>query len=284
MKRLLTAAIGVPLALLATFRLPADGFFILVLVIVTWATGEYVRIGRHFAPRAPIGSLLLWVPASAIALWLAVRGPGALGAQPGGGAWTPGTPLLLATLLALGVGVGCLVLFARTPIAQVVPAFGLIAFGLPYLVAAIIALPLIQRADPWLLFLLYAIVWLGDTAAYYVGSAWGRHKLAPVVSPKKSWEGAAASLAISLLATAVWSVWRLGAIDGPLLAVAGVTSVFAQVGDLVESLLKRGAGVKDSGHSIPGHGGALDRMDAMLFAAPVFLLALWGIGIGVRIR
>ncbi len=125
------------------------------------------------------------------------------------------------------------------------------------------------------IFLLLAIVWLGDTAAYYVGSAWGKHRLAPVVSPKKSWEGAIAGLATSLLATAIWSFWRQGAIDPALLAVALATAIASQLGDLVESLVKRAANVKDSGAILPGHGGMFDRFDAMFLAAPVMLLALW---------
>jgi phosphatidate cytidylyltransferase len=102
--------------------------------------------------------------------------------------------------------------------------------------------------------------------------------MAPVVSPKKSWEGAAAGLAVSLLATVAWGCWRLGGVDFELLAIGVLTAVASQLGDLVESLLKRGAGVKDSGGLLPGHGGLYDRLDAMLFAAPVMLLCLWAFG------
>jgi hypothetical protein len=100
------------------------------------------------------------------------------------------------------------------------------------------------------------------------------HKLAPAVSPNKSWEGAIAGLATSLAATAIWSQLRLGHVDAVLLAIGGATAVASQLGDLVESLLKRGFGVKDSGALLPGHGGFWDRMDAMLFAAPTLLLLL----------
>jgi phosphatidate cytidylyltransferase len=279
MKRLLTAAVGVPLALLATFRLPAFGFLLLVAVVVTWAAVEYVRLARHYAPRAPLGVLTVLVPAASVVLWWILR-------EHAGGAPLDSRHLglpLLGVLLVLGVGLGSLVLLARTPIEEAVPALGILSFGLPYFVAPIVALVLLQQVDPWLLFLLYAIVWLGDTAAFYVGTAWGRRRFAPVVSPKKSWEGALAGLAAGLLSTLIWSLWRLDRLDWALLAVAAVTAVAAQIGDLVESLIKRGAGVKDSGHTLPGHGGLLDRMDAMLFAAPVFLLGLWCAGIGARV-
>ncbi|MFP5288155.1 MAG: phosphatidate cytidylyltransferase, partial [Thermoanaerobaculia bacterium] len=124
-------------------------------------------------------------------------------------------------------------------------------------------------------FLLMAIVWLGDTAAYYVGSRIGRHKMAPTISPKKSWEGAAAGFFTGVAAAAVWSALRMDRIDLRILAVASLTAAAAQIGDLVESMIKRGAGVKDSGTVLPGHGGVLDRLDAMLFAAPVLLFSLW---------
>jgi phosphatidate cytidylyltransferase len=102
--------------------------------------------------------------------------------------------------------------------------------------------------------------------------------MAPSISPKKSWEGSVAGFATAVLAAAVWSVWRLGSLDGALVGVAACTAVAAQLGDLVESMIKRGAGVKDSGHLLPGHGGMFDRLDAMLFAAPVLLLGLWLVG------
>ena len=102
--------------------------------------------------------------------------------------------------------------------------------------------------------------------------------MAPVVSPNKSWEGAVAGLVVAVLATAAWSWWRLDRLSWPLIALGAVTAVAAQMGDLVESLIKRGAGVKDSGNLFPGHGGVLDRMDALMFAAPVWLLGLWLVG------
>ena len=151
---------------------------------------------------------------------------------------------------------------------------GALAFGALYLGLPLAAVTELQGRAPWSLFLLLAIVWLGDSAAYYVGTRFGRRRLAPIVSPNKSWEGALASLAASAVAAAVWSVWRDGSVDGLLLCFALVTSSAAQVGDLVESLLKRGAGVKDSGSLLPGHGGFLDRLDALLFAAPVWWLLL----------
>jgi phosphatidate cytidylyltransferase len=269
MKRLLTAAIGTPLVLAAVFLLKGWWFFALMAAVIEVAVWESVEILRPQAPRAPLRVLLLLVPAAAFALSYAASmpvGAGGLRLHLFGGA------------LLLGVGLGMLILFSRTPLPEALPALGALAFGIPYFAVAIAALDLLQLIDPWFVFLLLAIVWLGDSAAYYVGSAVGRHKLAPVISPKKSWEGAAASFAVALASAAIWDVVRRGRLEPGLLAAAALTAVAAQIGDLVESLLKRSSGVKDSGHILPGHGGAFDRVDALLFAAPVLLFSLWVLG------
>jgi phosphatidate cytidylyltransferase len=121
------------------------------------------------------------------------------------------------------------------------------------------------------LLVLFAIVWLGDTAAYYGGRALGRHALAPRVSPKKTVEGAIAGLFASIVAGIAMGIWRYsGASWLNLAAICAITAVARQVGDLAESALKRSAHVKDSSSILPGHGGILDRLDSLLFAAPTF--------------
>jgi phosphatidate cytidylyltransferase len=123
----------------------------------------------------------------------------------------------------------------------------------------------------WLFFAL-ALNWSGDTVAYYTGRAFGKHRLAPVVSPKKSWEGAAGSVVGSVIFGLVYMgyfepltpAWKIA-------TIAIVANIAGQVGDLAESAMKRGAGIKDSGHILPGHGGLLDRVDSSLFALPVVL-------------
>jgi phosphatidate cytidylyltransferase len=155
-------------------------------------------------------------------------------------------------------------------------------FGVIY-IGVSLSLLVCLRADKKILvvFVMFS-VWAGDIAAYYVGRSIGKHKLAPVVSPNKSWEGAIASVIGSVAMAAI--VFHFQAqIDGLFLVppwdrpavwihvvVLGVlANVAAQLGDLFESALKRGAGVKDSGALLPGHGGILDRIDALLFAIPV---------------
>lgn len=265
MKRLLTAAVATPVALAALFLLPPWGWFVVAAVVIDWAALEYLHIVRPRAPKAPLAVLMVLVPLAAVAL----------GAAASDGATIPQLRLLLlGGPLLISVGLGTLLLFS-TPLEETLPALGILAFGLPYFALPIASLYLLKVADAWLVFLLMAIVWLGDTAAFYVGSRYGRHKMAPVMSPKKSWEGAAASFAIALVSAAVWCWFRMGRIDPGILVVSAFTGVAAQIGDLVESMIKRGSGVKDSGNVLPGHGGMLDRLDAMLFAAPVLLLGLW---------
>jgi phosphatidate cytidylyltransferase len=148
----------------------------------------------------------------------------------------------------------------------------LLCFGflyVPLLLGHLILLRLAPHGVQWIFFLL-VIVMTGDSAAYYVGSSWGRRKLYPEVSPKKSVEGALGGLAGSLAGAVAFKL--LWFPDLPLmhcLVVTLLAAALAQMGDLFESLLKRSCGVKDSGVIIPGHGGILDRLDSILFAAPV---------------
>ncbi len=153
---------------------------------------------------------------------------------------------------------------------------------------AMTAIPAIstQSNGPSLLTFLFLAVWTGDIAALYVGRNFGRKRLAPSISPNKTWEGATASIAGSLLVTvllllAATELDRRGlewlsypGSVGRWLALAVLLNVAAQLGDLLESAIKRGAQVKDSGTLLPGHGGVLDRIDALLLAAPVLWYAL----------
>jgi phosphatidate cytidylyltransferase len=137
----------------------------------------------------------------------------------------------------------------------------------------------IPPGTSWI-FLVLAATWLQDTAAYFVGRSLGRHKMAPILSPKKSWEGAAGGFATSIL-SAMLSVAILGLpISYAAAALIGAAAgLVGPLGDLVESLIKRQIGIKDSGRLIPGHGGILDRIDSLLFTAPViYYLVLLTLG------
>jgi phosphatidate cytidylyltransferase len=129
------------------------------------------------------------------------------------------------------------------------------------------------QSDPALLLALLAIVWISDAAAYGAGRAWGRHKLAPSISPGKTWEGVGGAFAAVAVYAAAFHFCWLPAMDfGFVLAAFFAIAALGIVGDLFESLLKRGAGVKDSGRLLPGHGGVLDRIDAMTAALPLAAL------------
>ncbi|GAM11397.1 phosphatidate cytidylyltransferase [Geobacter sp. OR-1] len=173
------------------------------------------------------------------------------------------TSLVLVSALAL--------LFRFRDIRQAAQEWALLSAGFLY-VPLLLSQLLLLRSEPfgpfWIL-LMMLIVMAGDSAAYYIGSAFGRNKLYPAVSPNKSIEGAVGGLAGSVAGAfiAKFSFFpQLGAVD--CIAAAVALGILGQLGDLFESLLKRSCGVKDSGAIIPGHGGMLDRLDSILFAAP----------------
>lgn len=185
-----------------------------------------------------------------------------------------------------------LILFAwngfRAPLVQVLPDTAQGIFGLIWIAYPLTLVPLLwkQEDGPALVVFLMVCVWSGDIAALYVGRAFGRRKLAPRLSPGKTWVGAVASIVGSVAAAGVLllvsdSLTARGNmilhISEPIwqtLILAAIVNVAAQVGDLLESAIKRGAGVKDSGTMLPGHGGILDRIDALLVATPVLWFVL----------
>lgn len=153
--------------------------------------------------------------------------------------------------------------------------------GLLVLVPAWFSFIVLRRYEPggrWLVLALLLLVWAADAAAYFAGRAWGRHRLAPRLSPAKTWEGLVGGLVGAAVAGAVAGTWSpVG--PGILAPLAAVTAVFSVAGDLAESRLKRASGAKDSGRLIPGHGGLLDRIDSLTAAAPVFALGLGLLGV-----
>jgi phosphatidate cytidylyltransferase len=264
MKRVITAAILIPLVLLLLLK----GSFLMVILLATLvaglATWEYLTIADDHGANTPRVLVLL-----GIALLFA--------------ATYRNTALILPAL-----GICSIILFIvcsfRAPLDRVLPDTAYSIFALLYLGLTLATLPLVwaQPDGPSILVFLFCVVWTGDVAALYIGRPFGRTKLAPRLSPNKSWQGSGASVVGSVLITwlLVWvaPVTHVLHFTAPLahwLLLAVVLNVFAQVGDLVESAIKRGAGVKDSGALLPGHGGILDRIDALLLAAPALWYALW---------
>jgi phosphatidate cytidylyltransferase len=169
------------------------------------------------------------------------------------------------------LGIAVLTLATNRPMVEALPAAGisssallLVAFPLSFAVR----LHGISGIGPRLLLFALVMTWAGDTVAYFVGRAIGKHTFAPILSPKKTWEGAIGGLVGSLLVGLAFSYWIKEPVP-QMLAMAGVGSIAGQVGDLLESAYKRSAGVKDSGALLPGHGGILDRIDALILAIPV---------------
>jgi len=163
-------------------------------------------------------------------------------------------------------------LFSPRPVDGAIEDVAATVFGIFY-VAFLFSFQVAIRLSPdgkeWLVFLFF-IIWASDIGAYSIGVPFGRHRLYEKVSPKKSIEGLIGALAASAGMAVLCKVWFMpSAPAGELIAIALGLALVGTVGDLAESLIKRAAGVKDSGAIIPGHGGVLDRMDSMLFAAPV---------------
>ena len=272
MKRVATAAVLVPLVLLLIFLGPTWLITLVALLVAELALWEYLALANAAGAKTPRVATMF-----AVALLFACifRRPDFLG------------PLLGALALALFI----LCAF-RSPLNRVLPDTTFSVFGVLYIGVPLTTLPLLseQENGPSLLLFLFFVVWAGDIAALYVGRAWGRRKLAPHISPAKTWEGSIASIAGSVLIAfllillagelARGNFGKLSSLlsfPGSMMAwlvLAAILNVAAQVGDLVESAIKRGAGVKDSGTLLPGHGGVLDRIDALLVAAPVLWYAL----------
>jgi len=160
---------------------------------------------------------------------------------------------------------------SRVPPASALAGAATTIFGVVSIALPAAALCLLRARSPRAVLMLLLLVWVCDSFAYYFGRRFGRHPLAPVVSPKKTWEGSIAGLAGATIFGAVAGTWwflpELGPATGA--AAGALASTAGQIGDLVESLWKRGAGVKDSGTFLPGHGGFYDRIDSLLFAGPV---------------
>jgi phosphatidate cytidylyltransferase len=175
---------------------------------------------------------------------------------------------------------GCVVLglFTRRPLLDVLPALAISSAGILF-----ISLPfsyivrLNETAGPGKQLILFTLVliWAGDMLAYFVGKSMGRVKMAPALSPKKTWEGAVANVVASALVAVAFARWLHVDVLIPI-GIAVVANIAGQAGDLIESAYKRGASVKDSGALLPGHGGMLDRIDSLILAVPVvWILYQW---------
>jgi phosphatidate cytidylyltransferase len=283
-KRVLTAIVLIPIVLVIVLRAPVPVLAIFAGAVALLAIRELLKLCEGYGIRPLVRPTYVFV---AIFFLIMAVHPGVTDLLSAGSfAYFGLSAAVLAPFLFLSLAM------RGDELRNGFPAAMFSTFAFVY-----IALPLaslVQLREQWrgafLLLYLLLLVWAGDIFAYFVGKPLGRHRMSPRVSPKKSWEGAVASVAASVvvgilmfhyaqpISTALLRVHLIEkTADGifinealePIIALSIILNIAAQLGDLVESLIKRGAGVKDSGAILPGHGGMFDRIDALLFAAPV---------------
>jgi phosphatidate cytidylyltransferase len=245
MKRVATALVLVPVAVWLVLLAPEWAFETLLALVGLVAFHEFDQIiGESGVPRPG---------------WIGMAGGLALMLAP--------SPDVIVVMIAIG---GMLLALRVGDLKDALSASAVFIFGVVYIFGAWRCAIELRAIDPhWLLFALL-LGWIGDTAALYVGRSMGRHRMAPRVSPGKTWEGAAGSLIGSVAGGAVYAHYLIpSASMGIVIGLAAAGNIAGQAGDLCESAIKRGAGVKDSGTSLPGHGGWLDRIDSNLFSVPV---------------
>ncbi len=265
--RVLTALVLVPAVLAALFLLDPLAWALVLLAVVGWAAHEWARLSA-FPPPLHTAFILATVGLALALLLYPHRGVAQ--AYAGGMLWLASAFWIVAAPLWVA---------ARW---STRPRVTMALVGVVVLVATWVALVDMRARSPWLVLAAMAVVWIADTAAYFSGRAFGRHKLAPQVSPGKTWEGVyGAWLAVALYALALVPLAAAASFRPQVSTVAVSLFVLfvlllacvSVVGDLFESLMKRQAGMKDSGAALPGHGGILDRIDALLAAMPVAAIA-----------
>jgi phosphatidate cytidylyltransferase len=261
-RRVYSALVFVPCFYLLLQFLPPFVFFVLVGIGIVLAQYEYYRL--HFPSR--------WSSGMAMGLLLGILVTAAFAVPGRVSAYALGTLIIVAVLLHQIV--------AGRDIKSALQDSAVLAFGVFYIAWLLSHLISIRQFPDgtFLIFFLFLVTWSNDIAAYYSGTFWGRHPMAPVISPKKTWEGALGGLVGSIavaFACRAWFLPSLSAADALWLGL--LLGIAAPLGDLCESVMKRSAGVKDSGMLIPGHGGILDRIDSLIFTTPAFYYYLLSI-------
>ncbi|MBI4755248.1 MAG: phosphatidate cytidylyltransferase [Betaproteobacteria bacterium] len=270
--RVLTALVLVALLLVALFALPIAGWLVAVAFVTALASYEWGRL-CSFSSMAAVAYALVTATALVTGIFLLPESLGDL-AQGAGSSLEP----VYVAAVVFWVGVVPFLLWRQRVVHQ---GLGAMAIGWMVLLPAGAAMVHLRAMSPWVLLASMAAIWMADIAAYFGGQAFGRRRLAPAISPGKTWEGAAsAAVAVATFGaalasyTGVWTMMSLG-----LVVFAGVAlTAVSIVGDLFESLVKRLAGVKDSGRLLPGHGGILDRIDSLTSTLPFLALAILMIG------
>jgi phosphatidate cytidylyltransferase len=269
LKRIAVAVVFIPLFYVLVRYLDPAVFYILVMAGILLALYEFLSMnfGGPGAVQIPVGlaaggltaALLGWAGPAPQAAWI--------------------TGIIVAVLLAE--------LFLKTDLKRALPDGGVLLLGVFYIGWLLGHLILLRKmpGGEWLVFFVFLVTWAGDTGAYYAGKAIGRNPLSPLVSPNKTIEGAVGGMVLSVAAALLAKWWFLAVLSLREVIFLGFSlGILGQLGDLVESLFKRSAGVKDSGGLIPAHGGVLDRVDSLIFTIPAFYYYLvWVKALGVGI-
>ena len=255
MKRVLTAAALIPVVVWVVLWSNIWVFIGVVVAVACLSYYEYNSIAGAYGFGAP---------------GLAGYGAGLLMLLPGNQIW------LVPVALAL---VALVMVMRSEDLAKALPRAALLVTGVVYVYGCWrCAIPLREHSPHILMFALI-VSWAGDIGAYYFGRKFGKHKMATRVSPNKSWEGSAASVVTSVAVAGSYLVYFVPGTGIPAaIAITVAANVAGQLGDLAESAMKRGAGVKDSGTLLPGHGGFLDRVDSTLFALPAIYACMLLLG------
>jgi phosphatidate cytidylyltransferase len=292
-KRIATALVLIPLVLVLVLKAPLYVLALVAGAVALVAIAEFLKLVTLYGVQ-PL-TLATYIFVALFFAFVIV-------------ASTNRTPLVETTAMFYGTALAAALApfifltvamrIKRANLASSYPAAAASVFAFAYIAIPMVLLIGIRQQPAGAIWTIYTLlaVWAGDIFAYFVGKALGRHRMSPHISPKKTWEGAVASIIASVIIGTLWIqhapgissvLLRVGLIDRrdgmfgleqpplwPIILLSAVVNIAAQLGDLVESLIKRGAGVKDSGTILPGHGGMLDRIDAMLFAVPV----VWAYG------
>ncbi|MGY2187556.1 phosphatidate cytidylyltransferase [Pseudomonas sp. MAG733B] len=261
-QRIITALILLPIALCGFFLLEGTGFALFIGLVVTLGAWEWARLAGFDAQPMRIAY------AAVVALMLLI-----MHILPGLAPWVLG-----ASVIWWGIATYLVLTYPRSSEHWASAACKLV-IGLLILLPAWQGLVEIKKypLGNWLIMAVMVLVWGADIGAYFSGRAFGKRKLAPLVSPGKSWEGVYGGLALSLVITVLvgfFRDWTVAELFKGLICAAVIVFI-SVVGDLTESMFKRQSGIKDSSNLLPGHGGVLDRIDSLTAAIPVFAVLLW---------
>lgn len=287
LRRILTAAVLIPLVVALVLWGPALAVTALATIILLLALNEFFDLGD----RMGLHGYRRWTMLCTIGLMWAQWMQG-LEVRSGFGSEIEVVKNSVSAFSSpefiLGVflfGAAAIGVISRQAIADILPAMSVSAAGMIFLAlpfSYLVRMFEIPETGRQLVLFTLVLVWAGDMLAYFIGRTFGHLRMAPALSPKKTWEGAAANLAASLVVAVFFA--RAVHIDSPtLFVITAAANIAGQMGDLIESAYKRGAGTKDSSRLLPGHGGMLDRIDSLILAVPIVWWATVWLARGYRI-